>query len=232
MANILSTTLVLTQTGGALFADNLNHYIEIYGVNVSLTDNVFFKITGNFNASHQFYISFKGPITMNGCFILLQNCNFDFAPHITGNEDLFIVLYNKFNNTWIIKKAINSETLAVITTQPKVYRALMTQSSTNPPSVNVLENTLGGYVAWTRQSAGMYFGTLAGAFTGTADPLTSKTFCNISEQGPNSYMKAGCTSTDYIYVATYAMTIEDDSLTFGGSDITFQDSHLEVLVYP
>jgi len=46
----------------------------------------------------------------------------------------------------------------------KVHRTLLTQSSTNAPSAVVLENSLGETVAWTRDSEGTYFGTLAGAF--------------------------------------------------------------------
>jgi hypothetical protein len=47
----------------------------------------------------------------------------------------------------------------------KIYKALLTQSGDTAPTVSVLENTLGGTVVWTRQSAGTYVGTLSGAFT-------------------------------------------------------------------
>ena len=46
-----------------------------------------------------------------------------------------------------------------------VYTALLTQSGTDAPVATVLENTLGGTVFWTRTQAGVYKGTLAGAFT-------------------------------------------------------------------
>ena len=46
-----------------------------------------------------------------------------------------------------------------------VYTALLSQSSTDAPVATVLENTLGGTVVWTRTSAGLYKGTLAGVFT-------------------------------------------------------------------
>lgn len=48
----------------------------------------------------------------------------------------------------------------------KVYRALLTQSSNIAPTAEVLENTLGGVPVWTRSSTGVYFATLAGAFSG------------------------------------------------------------------
>lgn len=47
--------------------------------------------------------------------------------------------------------------------QPKVYRGIMTQVSTNAPTVAVMENTL-GTIAWTRVTDGQYRGTLVGAF--------------------------------------------------------------------
>ncbi len=47
----------------------------------------------------------------------------------------------------------------------KVYAALLTQSGTSAPVATVLQNTLGGTVVWTRNDAGDYTGTLAGAFT-------------------------------------------------------------------
>ena len=48
--------------------------------------------------------------------------------------------------------------------QPKVYRALLSQTGTSAPSAIVVENTIGGTVVWTRGNVGMYIGTLAGAF--------------------------------------------------------------------
>jgi len=46
----------------------------------------------------------------------------------------------------------------------KVYRALLTQPGTDAPVATVLENSLGGTVVWTRNTAASYHGTLAGAF--------------------------------------------------------------------
>ena len=57
----------------------------------------------------------------------------------------------------------------------KVYTALISQTSTNAPSVIVLENTLGNIV-WTRLSNGYYKGTLLDAFT------NNKTFHTINHK--------------------------------------------------
>ncbi len=45
----------------------------------------------------------------------------------------------------------------------KVYRALVSQSGTDDPTVLIQENTL-GEIVWSRDSAGNYFGRLTGAF--------------------------------------------------------------------
>lgn len=61
--------------------------------------------------------------------------------------------------------------------QPKKYTALISQSGTSAPTVTVLENALGGTVVWTRNSTGVYWGTLSGAFT------ASKTACIHQKSG-------------------------------------------------
>lgn len=45
----------------------------------------------------------------------------------------------------------------------KIYRATLTQSGTSAPTVNEFENTI-GTIVWTRSAAGVYAGTLTGAF--------------------------------------------------------------------
>ena len=61
----------------------------------------------------------------------------------------------------------------------KVYTALLTQIDAEAPVATVLENTLGGIISWTRDSAGNYIGTLNGAF-----PL-GKTVCFYTHDGWN-----------------------------------------------
>jgi hypothetical protein len=47
----------------------------------------------------------------------------------------------------------------------KVYTAIMTSDESGNPISNVLHNTLGGDIVWTREAAGTYLGTLADTFT-------------------------------------------------------------------
>lgn len=46
----------------------------------------------------------------------------------------------------------------------KEYAALVQQTGTNDPTATILVNTLGATPTWTRQAAGLYYLTLAGAF--------------------------------------------------------------------
>lgn len=55
----------------------------------------------------------------------------------------------------------------------KVYTAIINQTGTSAPTATVLENTLGGTVAFTYTSVGTYVATLTGAFT------ADKTICFV-----------------------------------------------------
>ena len=68
------------------------------------------------------------------------------------------------NEVVAFTKAVDGTIASTVDGQPKVYRALLTQTGTDAPVATVLENTLGGDVVWTRGLTGIYFGTLAGAF--------------------------------------------------------------------
>lgn len=57
------------------------------------------------------------------------------------------------------------------TPNPKVYRALISQTGSNMPDVIVLENSLGGNPVITTVGTGQYVVTLTGAFP------ANKTFC-------------------------------------------------------
>lgn len=62
-------------------------------------------------------------------------------------------------------RVTNIENTSSVDSRPyKVYTALVDQTGTNAPTVVVLENTLGGTIVWTRVAAGIYSGTLTGAF--------------------------------------------------------------------
>jgi hypothetical protein len=53
----------------------------------------------------------------------------------------------------------------------KRYVALLTQTGAGNPTATVLENSLGGAVAWQRTGVGIYVGTFDGAFTANKTAL-------------------------------------------------------------
>jgi hypothetical protein len=69
---------------------------------------------------------------------------------------------------------LNNRSVSDILPTYTKYIALISQSSTADPTVIELENTIGPIV-WTRVSAGIYYGTLTGAFT------VNKTYVMISQ---------------------------------------------------
>jgi len=121
----------------------------------------------------------------------------------------------------IIENKVNVDKL------PKIYRALINQTTTGAPVATVLENTLSAAIIWTRSSAGSYIGTLSGAFT------VNKTFIPV----PSRLVSAS--GTDYSEFTLTRSDANSVSLTstFGpNGTATYTDSMLvdypvEILVY-
>lgn len=109
---------------------------------------------------------------------------------------------------------------------PKVYRALLTQSSTDAPTATVLENTLGGTVVWTRIDAGQYVGTLAGAFSIT-HPVNWLQICVVQEVSEaKKYVRLETISVNAVSLTTGE---PDNGLT---DDVLTDPQYIEILVYP
>lgn len=99
------------------------------------------------------------------------------------------------------------------------YSVLTLQSSTNAPTVRVLDNTLGGTVAWTYVSAGKYRATLAGVFT--ADKTFFVVHNSVLDQRTTVYWESA--NAFIVEVFTFAGAAANDRIT---------DMSLEVRVYP
>lgn len=69
---------------------------------------------------------------------------------------------------------IQPDTTLPKTPAAKQYIAIANQSSTDPPTITILKNTL-GTIVWTYNNPGEYIGTLAGAFPAL------KTICQIPQ---------------------------------------------------
>jgi hypothetical protein len=102
----------------------------------------------------------------------------------------------------------------------KKYVALITQTVTNNPNVDVLENSLGGTVVWTRVAAGRYRGTLVGAF-----PNENKTFLLNNNTVQGVYVRFFWDTADRVEINTADFTDAkiDDSLDY---------TSIEIRVYP
>ena len=101
----------------------------------------------------------------------------------------------------------------------KVYTALLSQIGNAAPTATVLENTLGGAVTWTRNSAGIFYGTLsAGVFTGNKTvKFATLGFTGISV---NSTIEVESVNTSIITVITRVNGIQTDGvMSNGGTSI-------------
>ena len=106
---------------------------------------------------------------------------------------------------------------------PKVYRAMLTQSGTADPVATVLENTLGGDIVWTRVNAGIYNGTLTGAFTENKTHVLYQNKAYDHDEGGNFLVRR--VDADTLIAKLYA---DDNSLN---DEIAIPVS-INILVYP
>lgn len=116
------------------------------------------------------------------------------------------------------------EALLRVTRPYKIYVSSMTQTGTNAPVETIHENTLGSAISWGRTSAGVYLGTLNGAFT------TGKTWIQVSGinlDGSNAafvFLNVG--SVNQIILRTYLdQTTEIDDI------LSINPAHIEIRVY-
>lgn len=87
----------------------------------------------------------------------------------------------------------------------KEYTALISQSGTAAPTVIILKNTIGNIV-WTRSSTGIYYGTLANAFT------DDKTTFNITPKLTPWNLIISRDNSNVISITTYNSTTPADDL--------------------
>src|SRR5262245_4197461 len=102
------------------------------------------------------------------------------------------------------------------------YLALLTQSSTSAPVATVLESNLPAAIVWTRTSAGLYVGTLAGVFT------ASKTVVRLSNSVTSAIVSAARTNADTVTLKTYAVDGDGPAI----ADAQLSGSVIEIIVYP
>ena len=108
----------------------------------------------------------------------------------------------------------------------KVYRASVTQISTNAPASTVLENSLSGAPAWSYVSTGVYELTLASAWTANKVFVTIQngTFNDVSTDGVINGWERASVNVLRFYGFDIAASAADWTFVTPGS--------LEILVYP
>jgi len=94
-----------------------------------------------------------------------------------------------------VTSTLNGRAVSDILPTYTKYIALISQTSISAPTVIELENTIGPIV-WTRNSTGLYYGTLAGAFT------LNKTYVMINQVLLNGIVMAYRFSNNLIEVVT------------------------------
>lgn len=106
----------------------------------------------------------------------------------------------------------------------KVYKALLSQSGTEHPVATVLVNSFGDDIAWTRDSAGEYHGTLAGAFISLKTFLKKPNVDIENVVGTEFEAGLGRLDVDVIVLKVYTiLLVQTDE---------FNDLSVEIEVYP
>ena len=119
-----------------------------------------------------------------------------------------------------VTNTFNGRAVSDILPTYKKYIALITQSTTNAPTVIELENTIGPIV-WTRTAVGVYFGTLAGVFT------LNKTYVMLSNVETNGIVTAERRDNNSIEINTTNL----HSPTAAHHDTHLLKNTLEIRVY-
>jgi hypothetical protein len=119
-----------------------------------------------------------------------------------------------------VTNTINGRAVSDILPTYTKYIALISQSSTAAPTVVELENTIGPII-WTRNSTGIYYGTLTGAFT------LDKTYVMLSNVELDSIVMAKRGNNDFIQIDTTNL----HSPTAAHHDDHLKKNTLEIRVY-
>jgi hypothetical protein len=119
-----------------------------------------------------------------------------------------------------VTNTLNGRAVSDILPTYTKYIALISQSSTSAPTVIELENTIGPIV-WTRNSTGIYYGTLTGAFT------LDKTYVMLSNVELDSIVMAKRGNNDFIQIDTTNI----HSPTAAHHDDHLKKNTLEIRVY-
>lgn len=127
-----------------------------------------------------------------------------------------------FTGTPATRPVYTSAGVKVEEIHPKMYTALLTQSGTSAPTAIVLGTNTVGSISWARTGAGVYTGTLSGAFT------ADKTWLNVhnSDQSGGTIIIAKLVRTD-----ANTVTLSTFNSSLAAADVFTQIS-IDIKVYP
>jgi hypothetical protein len=206
----------LNVVGNALIQGNI-HANGGYGIGFVLNDN--FSITREnaytkFNRNTNYF-----SLTDSGFGIGITNPSQKL--HVVGNG-LFtgsVTASSHITSGGTARQSVNGD--GTLSSGRKIYRALISQTGTDAPTVIILENTIGAIV-WTRAITGIYTGTLTNAFTVDKTFLISGT-SNITNLSIIVQARLGTVST--VNIAT------GNSSTGSLSDGNLVKTSIEIIVY-
>ena len=142
-------------------------------------------------------------------------------------------LKNIFTKLIEIIKALNANTNAIAAMgNPKVYKALLTQSGTDAPVATVLVNTLSGTPVWSYSGEGAYLLTLTGEFVTTKTIVTIGQTNNNGGGGSGTFVQYNSTnqSDNYVVLNSYDVDLVAQTVTASNDIITILPITIEV--YP
>lgn len=106
--------------------------------------------------------------------------------------------------------------------QPKIYKALLTQSGTDAPVATVLVNTLSGTPVWSRNTNGSYTLTLASEFVNGKTTVTGQMV-----DGSNLQFLAIDNNTSYPNAIDFITQVSGVA-----TDNQFNNTYIAIEVYP
>lgn len=136
---------------------------------------------------------------------------------LLGDDDLIEVSYYA-GGIYYSRKLTGAE-LKESSNVGLIYKANLTQTSTNAPTADVFQNTLGGTPSFARTSQGVYTMTLTGAFS------LDETHITVNNWTKNGLTSCYRVSNNVIQILTFdtALTAQDDIL---------EDTSITIQVFP
>lgn len=113
----------------------------------------------------------------------------------------------------------------------KVYKALLTQTGTDAPVATVLENTLGVDLVWTRDSAGVYYGTSANVFLNKNVIVDGNVLLANPIGGLSNFIFSDFEWFDDDSIRVDTARTADNGVTITGTDEQLYYSSIRVEVY-